>query len=333
MIKTGKFLIPIVIMMSLAATLPGCSTANPESPLSLVDASGNHPDGWIEAHRQYAEPDGSLCMDCHGDNLDGGITRVSCSTATRNGQGCHANGPGLHSLEWLDKSSPDFHALAYSPAAGSCNLCHDPAQPSLPPVYNCLDCHFSEDGSQRIPDGSLYSHGDTTSDHQAFTGTDTDVCVNCHTVNINFANQASCHNCHEFHEKPYLDHNLAIPTSGDFTSNCSFCHAITGTSPQAGAPVCVSCHTVGSPYTQTNCTSCHGDPPDTGKHDKHDNEGADCDECHLNAGSGNGLNHYYDGEVDVEFSVSPFTYNPVLGECTGTCHIGSESKDHNNKDW
>jgi hypothetical protein len=87
---------------------------------------------------------------------------------------------------------------------------------------------------------------------------------------------------------------------------------------------------VGSPYIQTNCTSCHDDPPDTGKHDKHENEGASCDDCHLNAGSGTGLNHFYDGEVDVEFLQS-VTYSG--GECNGTCHIGSESKDHDNKSW
>ncbi len=55
----------IFIITALAATLSGCSSVNQDSPLSLLDASGNHPDGWVEAHRQYALPDGSFCVDCH----------------------------------------------------------------------------------------------------------------------------------------------------------------------------------------------------------------------------------------------------------------------------
>jgi hypothetical protein len=159
--------------------------------------------------------------------------------------------------------------------------------------------------------------------------------VACHDVNISFGNQASCHNCHDIatHDVEYLDHNLDVPDLNDFTTLCSSCHAITGTSPNPGAPLCISCHIAGSPYTQTNCTSCHGDPPDTGKHDKHDNEGAECDECHLNAGSGNGLNHYYDNEVDVVISESGFSFNVTTSRCSGLCHIGSESEDHDDKNW
>ncbi|MCK5351866.1 hypothetical protein KAJ77_04775, partial [bacterium] len=55
-------LIMIMLILVLATMISSCSTANQDSPLSLVDASGNHPDGWLSAHRGYAQPDGSLCM-------------------------------------------------------------------------------------------------------------------------------------------------------------------------------------------------------------------------------------------------------------------------------
>ena len=313
----------IAITLALAALFSGCSTANPESALNLVDGTGKHVDGWVGGHGSYALPDGSLCIPCHGDNLDGGIAGVSCSTASYNGQGCHANGPGLHTAGWLDKSAPDFHALAYSPADNSCSLCHDPAQPDSPPGYNCLDCHFSEDGTQRVPSGNGYAHGSTAQAHKGFSGSEAQVCVNCHTVNIGYGNQASCHNCHDAHEKPYLNHYEVAPTATIFSAECASCHNITGSS-GSGAPACTSCHTQGSPYTQTNCRSCHGRPPSTGKHGDH---GSTCSNCHQGAGTGTGLNHFYDDQVDVVFSVSNFTYSG--GRCNGTCH----DEGHTNRNW
>ena len=153
--------------------------------------------------------------------------------------------------------------------------------------------------------------------------------MNCHDVNISFDNQPSCHNCHDLptHDVEYLDHNVVVPDSGDFNTLCSTCHAISGTSPNAGAPECVVCHTAGSPYTQTNCTSCHGNPPNTGEHGEHSGE-ATCDECHQGAGSGSGLNHFYDNELDQEFTAATdMVFNG--SSCTGTCH----GEEHTNETW
>jgi hypothetical protein len=197
----------------------------------------------------------------------------------------------------------------------------------VPPGYNCLDCHFSEDGTQRVPSGAAFTHTGQSL-HTGFTGSQAQVCYNCHEVNILFGNQTSCHNCHDSHDVPYLDHLAVVPDSGLFSSLCSSCHSIDGTSPTS-APLCVSCHADGSPYVQTNCRSCHGRPPSTGEHGEH--SGATCDACHLGAGSGNGLNHFYDNEVDVFFSEAGFNYTG--GRCTGTCHIGSETKTHSNEPW
>lgn len=198
MTTVRKNLIPVsVFLVSLAAVLSGCSTANQDSSLNLVDSSGKHPQGWLKGHRFYALSDGSICAPCHGDNLDGGIVELSCSTASLNGQDCHANGPALHTLNWLDKFSPNFHALAYSPSSNTCGICHDIFQPDTYPGYNCLDCHFSEDGTQRTPEDSDFSHTGYGDDHMSFPLNESQVCVNCHATNLAFGNQAWCHNCHE----------------------------------------------------------------------------------------------------------------------------------------
>jgi len=328
MIRTGKIILPIIIMMVLAVMLSGCSTANQDSPLSLVDASGNHPDGWIAAHGQYAAPDGSLCMDCHGDDLAGGITGVSCSS---DAVGCHTGGPAFHPADWVNRSATGstWHADAYQDGLLDCAGCHTPPDLDAPAGGKCLTCHFTIGGS-KTPGG--WTHAPPYDNHSDFAGSpEESVCVACHEVSIKFGYVPdTCHNCHDLiiHDVEYLDHNLVVPTSGEFTAQCSFCHAITGTSPNAGAPECDTCHTEGSPYTQTNCTSCHGNPPDIDdEHGEHSGE-ATCDECHQGAGSGSGLNHFYDDELDLEFTAATdMVFNG--SSCTGTCH----EKEHENENW
>ena len=136
-------------------------------------------------------------MSCHGDDLDGGITGISCSTESFDGQACHTSGPGLHPGDWLDKSSPDFHGLAYSASSNLCSVCHDSLQPGALAGYNCLDCHFSENGTQRVPAGSEFTHNGYGDDHMSFPLSVSLVCVNCHDINMSFDNQRWCHNCHE----------------------------------------------------------------------------------------------------------------------------------------
>ncbi|TNF49997.1 hypothetical protein EP232_01025, partial [bacterium] len=264
----------ILFSLMLTAAMAACNTGAEDSALSLVDESGRHPAGWTEAHGSFAAPDGSSCFSCHGSDLNGGISNVSCSSASYNGQSCHAAGPGFHPANWLDKQALNFHGLTYQADPTTCYACHDPDDPMTSPGYNCLECHFNESGTQRVPAGSGYSHGDSGTSHTPFQGTaDGDVCINCHDVNISFGYEPSCHNCHGDtggHEVPFLDHDQT--SQADFNTNCAQCHSVTGTQPDPNARRCDDCHTAGSPYTLTNCRSCHGDPPDTGRHLDHDDE-------------------------------------------------------------
>jgi hypothetical protein len=269
-------------------------------------------------------------MDCHGDDLAGGITGVSCSS---DAVGCHASGPAFHPEDWLDSSltGNDWHGDAYDNGflvnGLDCVDCHTPPALDDPDEGKCIICHFTLSGG-RSPGG--WAHADTGTAHAAYAGSPEEtVCVACHDINISFGNQDSCHNCHEIatHDVEYLDHDQDVPDSTDFDSQCSTCHAVSGTSPNAGAPECITCHENGSPYTQTNCTSCHGNPPNDSRHNEHEGEGVDCDECHLGGGTGTGLNHFYDNEVDVVISESGFTY--IAGKCTGSCH----GEYHSNWSW
>lgn len=270
-----------VALLAAATVLTGCSEVNPASPLALLDASGNHPQGWAVVHGSYAFPDGAICTECHGDNLDGGISGVSCSTDSFNGQACHANGPAFHPPQWLDKNAVGFHGDAYASGSSLCALCHDPGNPTTPPGYNCLDCHFSQDGTQRVPSGSGYSHGDSTTAHQQFLGTaDGDVCIACHQINAGFGYQPTCHNCHAVHPAGWSDRTvhgasaMANPGAALGFDYCRSCHGDDFTGGSAGVS-CLqpgACHNAASPHTGSWRS----------RHDNTDRDnGSICGLCHL----------------------------------------------------
>ena len=337
----------IAFLLIASGVLFACSTAVQDSPLSLLDENGNHPAGWIQAHGSYAAPDGGLCKSCHGENLDGGISAVSCASSSYNGQSCHVGGPAFHPADWLNKTAigtSTFHGTAFQNGILSCALCHQPPDLNDPDGGKCYTCHFGTSGA-RTPGGWSHplTHTDPVVTHSQFKGTsDEAICVNCHDTDNQFGNMPTpfCHNCHgSSHSVPSLDHNQVAPLQVDFDGNCSGCHSIDG-SAQSFAPACTTCHKGGSPYIYTNCRSCHGKPPDggapvysnfpnlQGKHDKHKSV-ATCSDCHSGGGSGAGLNHGYDNIVNLQ-APSGITFSPGSGNvtCAGTCH-----ENHNNRQW
>ncbi len=243
-----------LMVVAFSSGILNCSTANQDSPLSLVGADGRHPSGWIAGHGTYALPDGSRCTDCHGDDLRGAPNAPSCFSATFNGLvTCHASGPAFHAEGLLDKLSADFHGSAYSGDPVSCYLCHDPADPLTPPGYNCLDCHFSEDGTQRVPTGSSYAHSTTGTDHTLFVTPERDVCVICHEINNSFGYDPFCHNCHVTHpdpdwETPGLHGAAAKAAPGTSTGfgSCRVCHG----DDFAGGNSLVSCRSLSACHQQ-----------------------------------------------------------------------------------
>ena len=124
---------------------------------------------------------------------------------------------------------------------------------------------------------------------------------------------------------------LVIATSHATAANmlhaCALCH---GATLGGGAgPACTSCHTAGSPLSFSNCTSCHGNPPNgtaspnvAGQHAVHVGLGSYiiCNTCHNGAGT-NTLNHDYgSGVVNVAFLSA---YNAASGSASGEEGSGS----------
>lgn len=258
-----SFIILIMVFFSFALMVffGACSTVNQDSPFTLVDDTGHHPDGWLEDHRTFAMPAGSICVDCHGDELDGGITKISCATDSLDGQSCHGGGPAFHPVDWLNKtaSANTWHADAWRNGllirGLTCEECHTPPDLNDPDDGKCLLCHFSIGGSWN-PGG--WPHGQ--SDHQDFTGSlEQAVCINCHEINIGFGNQISCHNCHEIHPEPdwaqrALHGTAAKQSIGSMTGleTCTICHGddFGGGSSAVSCLNTSECHQVGAPHPQ-----------------------------------------------------------------------------------
>jgi predicted CxxxxCH...CXXCH cytochrome family protein len=120
---------PWVYLLLFGALLAaGCSTSATNSSANLVDAQGNHPAGWISTHPSFVGAVGEACMSCHGEDLRGGISGVSCFTASFNGQACHAGGPAPANHQpvatWVNAHQGE--AAALRPTFSGCNtaLCH-----------------------------------------------------------------------------------------------------------------------------------------------------------------------------------------------------------------
>ncbi|OGP76703.1 MAG: hypothetical protein A2Z13_06680 [Deltaproteobacteria bacterium RBG_16_64_85] len=299
----------------------GCSTGTGDSGLNLVTPSGSHPAGFLSTHTAFAISDTTQCESCHGSDLAGGIAKTSCFTSA-----CHHGTKSSWAL-------PAEHGASAKRAPGSsgfasCRICHGNDFAGGGSGVSCLNnaaCHGS--GVNSPHSRRLWRLTGTGNTHTNTDPANAVVCINCHASGANTnpphppptpapaGTPPGCFNstlCHGVgpgganHTVPFLAPTHTQSTQPTFTNDCSSCHAVTGTSPISAAPLCTVCHTAGSPFTLTNCTSCHAFPPNgaagaaypniAGAHPVHialNGAGTpiSCDTCHNGLGT-NTLNHY-----------------------------------------
>ena len=83
----------------LALTLGGCGDKNEKAVFS---PDSGHLSNWGAIHKTSAKAGIESCVECHGDNLDGGKSQVSCMSANAiNGLSCHATSPAANSSNCL----------------------------------------------------------------------------------------------------------------------------------------------------------------------------------------------------------------------------------------
>lgn len=136
--RTRTSWLKMISLAVVATSLFACANGNGDAP--LVDSTGKHPANWISKHGATAASSTSSCTECHGTDLSGGVSRVSCmSTTTNSGFRCHfsspAVNPGCTSCHGGPPNGPN------STMAPNRQFAHD-THLALPGV-TCNYCHFN----------------------------------------------------------------------------------------------------------------------------------------------------------------------------------------------
>ena len=255
--KTRSFRDPrnpigVLILLAAFAAAAGCSTANTtggDVVVNHVNASGNSVPGWVtptgglhanSATMNYIANGGSSsCTECHGSDLTGGISRVSCFGNTA---GCH-HGP---IAGWVAVSpAVQNHGVSAKKAPGSsgfasCQICHGNNFSGGGAQVSCTNnpnaaCHGPAVASPHPPDwlpGDTYVHSNTDP-----------------------ANAPVCYGCHADSPagNPNNPHRPPTPAAAGTPPGCfngTMCHN------QPGAP-----HPTGNPAWETTPPAAqpHGD--------------------------------------------------------------------------
>jgi len=215
-------------------------------------------------HGLAAKQDLNYCQGCHGTP---GTTRFDGGAAATSCQAstCHPEAKA-HPTRWYQAPQPFPGYVSSHRNAGdlgvSCALCHKVDGPGTGLDNTAPSCY-----------------------------SDTHNGVVCHSGGPGGPN----------HAVPFTGSGHTTTNQAGFNGNCAPCHAVTGASPIASAPLCTVCHTSAAGLPFANCTSCHAKPPSgtaypnvAGTHAKHDalaGVTGVCTSCHNNLDSGT-TGHY-----------------------------------------
>jgi predicted CxxxxCH...CXXCH cytochrome family protein len=177
------------------AALFACSNGN-GSAAPALDSTGKHADTWVQQHMiAYKQANGGSgevafttnCSQCHGSDLSGGISRVSCFSDSQNGISCHNNFDHSlgHPAAWSDPTGGgNFHSNA------SFNGALVRGSSTLASSTSCGRCHATDSDAilvGTIP--SCLSAGSTLgiACHSTSPALHSSGCVSCHSVPPNNA--------------------------------------------------------------------------------------------------------------------------------------------------
>jgi predicted CxxxxCH...CXXCH cytochrome family protein len=268
-----------------------------EDPRDTGSSGRFHPDNWAlpEEHGRGARQQELTCVTCHGEDLTGGNVGVSCDS-------CHDGGTAWRT--------------------------------------NCTFCHGGTDNSTGAPPRDI---DDST----------TDISYAAHTAHVTEGNHAA-YDCVQCHSKPSDVLSMGHLFLGDSTpgaAEVNFSAGLSNVGTYGGLGTCANLYCHGSAGRDNGsatdgatmtCTSCHPDQTSSesswdsnmsGEHEKHLDEGARCSDCHSTVVTTSMVfvdaTLHADGSPDVV--PTAVTWNGA--SCTGTCHLGEETEEHENNRW
>ncbi|MFA7403324.1 MAG: hypothetical protein WC007_04985 [Pelobacteraceae bacterium] len=186
-ITPSHLLVAVAAMLALA----GCGDKNSNVVFSQENG---HSSGWATAHKTSAKANLESCAECHGENLDGGIAKVSCSL-------CHLGGSGaVHPSQWGNYAYARHNSYSTTQRTTSCATatCHGAALAGAGAAPNCAtQCHLGG-AYKKHPDGWT-----TISGHKSYLDTIGNVSTSCKTSACHgtdgrgvFLSGPACDQCH-----------------------------------------------------------------------------------------------------------------------------------------
>ncbi len=190
---------PFLLLLLSFFLLAGCGdyssqtdTAN-EKPLVV---SGNHPAGWLPAgHAAEAKAKTQLCTGCHGTDLAGGTSNISCTQ-------CHLGNPeSVHPTQWGNFAyalHPVYVKLNGTSACANVT-CHganlDGVRGSGP---SCTQCHMGGLNSKHPV--AWNTNIELHKDYIASNGSSSCRVSVCHGADLKgvFLSGPSCGTCHSW---------------------------------------------------------------------------------------------------------------------------------------
>ena len=287
--------------------LAACSSPNRQ--VSFNAATGKHADTWYADHGALYLQNTQTCVRCHGADLLGGISGVSCSSSAFAGLACHSHSTGF--------AAPDSHGASAKSAPTTtsgfsyCQACHGNGLTGGFALQTCLNtagCHGVGVMAPHSPKpwrGNIRTHTTTAPGNAA-------ACAQCHSNRANTS---------------LVPMAIAAPGApGCF--NSTLCHAV--------VEGCSSCHD-SPPQTGTHLVHFNSAPTDTLAYgDTAISSTVDayrfgCGTCHPLDSS-----KHQNGTVDVELyslntptgsikakNPSTASYTPGTSISTDTFHTGS----------
>lgn len=276
-------------LFCLAAALFACSSGT--GTTALVDSSGNHPAGWVQTHwLSVSALKGTLpgnaetavalgatpCAECHGKDLAGGISKVSCfSVQDQNGIQCHPKSLG-HPSDWghaiQHGQSGAMAAAGVSSGFAWCSTCHgDDYRGGTGKAVSCFSCHTTAPHPAKPWIGGNLSHATTSPTEAA-------ACFKCHAGGNNFgavlvsapaagspaAPTPDCFNNTLCHGGQVTPPHVASATYLNASAHGTDAAGENPAKPELGLATCASCHADGSGrFNRPNnnmsngCETCH----------------------------------------------------------------------------
>jgi hypothetical protein len=175
----------------LLVLVTGCGTPNDNA--SFDSDAEAHTGAWISDHAVTAKADTATCVECHGASLDGGISKVSCTS-------CHLGGPtAIHPSTYTSPVALNHSEyVAIQGNSGCANInCHGATLAGGLTGPSCSSCHIGGPTSFHPVDWAASistKHGE----YVEINGTQSCASLYCHGADLlGVVNSSpSCKACH-----------------------------------------------------------------------------------------------------------------------------------------